>query len=264
MSLARLAAQLCAVQALLGNTLVGSNVRDSETGLIRVDADGNIATSEQRPFINVFSDDERHEDGRRSLMDSGRFTMAFEFGVTGSMPIVTAEGSYLVDADTGQIILAEREKPLDAEINIVIEIIDRQIRVALSDPDNPWAELWRKFLRGPYAVDSIRGASDKDSLRFGARKLTITGGLLAEPPYRSPVADGSAWRAFLDALDGSQIAHLKPDFEQLLGTAESDDGVDLLRRRYGHTIGEATKLGYAPVRTEAIAGHEIDEDAGSA
>ncbi|MCW4114745.1 hypothetical protein NPA31_007185 [Aurantimonas sp. MSK8Z-1] len=243
MSLSRLAAQLCAVQALRGRTLVGDNVRDSETGIIQIDADGSIATSLDRPFVNVFCDDTLAADTlRRDLWGGGRLTMSFEFGVTAAMPLVTPDGRYLIDSETDQIATAARAKPSDAQINILVELVERQIRACLMDPGNPWAELWREFMTGNYRVESLRGASDKDGLRFGARRLRVTADLLPDLPSGSPIAATSTWRRFLDALPGSQIETIAVEFAAMLGGADHEDALDALRRRYGLTRDEAGAL----------------------
>lgn len=242
--LTRLATQLCAVQALSGKTIVLDNVRDSEVGVIQIDEDGDITTSAQRPFVNVFSEDSDSESGRLELMGSNDFMQVFQFGVTSAMPLVTSDGNYLLDEETGAIVFAEREKPSDAQINILVEIIERQIRVALTDPNNDWAQLWGRFLMGPYEFKSSRGQSRSDSIRFGARQLSVSGTLIAEPAYGAAVQEGSPWQRFLELLTGSALEHLRDDFERLLGTGDPQDDLAFFQRRYGHSSGAAKALGY--------------------
>lgn len=242
--LSRLAVQICAVQALMGNTVAGQNVRDSATGVIRIDADGDIKTGEQQPFINVFSEETEQESPRLELMGPSRTTQVFQFGVTGAMPLVTAEGRYLIDEESGGILMAERQKPSDAQINIILEMIERQIRVALTDPGNPWAVLWGRFLTGPFAFTSIRGQSREESVRFGARQFAVTGTVIGEPPYGGVIRQTSVWRTFLDLLAGSDLADLAQDIERLLGTDAPGSDLEYLRRRYGHSKDAARALGY--------------------
>lgn len=246
MSLCRLAAQICAVEALRGRTLAGDNVRDSETGLIRIDEDGNIDTAEQKPFINVFCDDAEAEAERRGLMEGGKLTMTFEFGITEQMPLVTADGQFLIDEESGGIVVGEHEKPSTAGINLLVETAERQIRVALADPANPWAALWAKFMSGPFKVDSRRGGSTKNGVRFGARQLAVTGMLTVDPAFGGEIRAGSTWRRFLDALAASEHDPLVATFESLLGIG--DPALDFLEaaRRYGLATGEARALGIGP------------------
>lgn len=264
--LTRLAAQLCAVQALKGATIVQNNVRDSSVGVIAIDADGDIRTTEQKPFINVFSEDTASSGDTAALVGPSQSTQVFQFGITSAMPLITADGNYLVDAETGEIVFAERDKPSDAQINILLEVVERQIRVALTDPNNAWAELWGSFYSNTLEVKSMRGQSARESVRFGARQLSVTGTLIAEPPYGMPVKDKSIWKNFLDQLTGSEIEHVRDDIERLIGSGDLQSDLDYLRRRYGHSGEQATALGYGfeanrdpdvPIQTTVLA--DIDE-----
>lgn len=242
--LTRLAVQLCAVQALKGATIVGANVRDSEVGVNSLDQDGNIATTEQKPFVNVFSEDANATGGRLDLLGQYEFVQDFQFGVTSAMPLITGEGDYLLDAETEDILLAERVKPSDADINVLLAVIERQIGLALMDPDNAWASLWQRFWIGEVQIKSSRGQSRADGVRFGARQMSVAGQLLAEPGYGMDVRPGSAWHALLEQLPGSEIEHLAETFERLIGTDDPRGDLAFFQRRYGHGTAAADALGY--------------------
>ncbi|XWN29957.1 MAG: hypothetical protein ROR55_21045 [Devosia sp.] len=202
MSLPRLATRLATVHALRGATLVGDAVHDSAIGSIDV-----LAKQQRRPFIVVYTDDGESEP-RHGDPASGRasFTLIIEFAI-GSLEQPDPE-------NPGQMAV-----PLtDAGLELQLDIIERQIRLALKNPNQAWAKLWRKLVTSVSVIRAIRGASEDKSLRFAARQLQMDVGSLGDP--RPDEAAQEVWAMFLAAVEGDP--HTAPLSQKLRAIIEGD------------------------------------------
>ncbi len=196
--ISRAAIRICAVEALRGRTLAGQRVLDSDIGSI------DDADTERSPFIAVYTDEE-NADG---------LALVFEFGVTARMR--------LVDPVTQQPIDGDGVPETDGEIELALDMIQRQIHVALADPENAWADCWRGLFGRPTPT-SLRGADSKDGVRFAARQLRMVGRAQADPPFGHPLVTGSVWSKFMalvQASDEPGLAAKAGIFASLVGTAK--------------------------------------------
>lgn len=175
MSLNRIAARIAAVQALRGRTLVGDNVLDSQIGALDVAADGSLRTDEDRPFISVYADAAKSDDNvLRSWVDNGATEFLFEMGITAAHTET--------DEETGETTLLGVGIPAtDANFEFTLDVVARQVGDTLTDPENEWAEIFRKFLRGVNRIERARTSGDGSGIRLAAQQIKVTADLIADP-----------------------------------------------------------------------------------
>ncbi|WP_242221694.1 hypothetical protein [Shinella zoogloeoides] len=175
MSLTRIAARLAAVYALRGKTLVGDNVLDSQIGALDITADGELRTDEEKPFISVYADAAKSDDNvLRSWTDNGATDFLFEMGVTAAHTEFNDE--------TGETTLVGVGIPAtDAAFEFLLDVVARQIGDTLSDPENEWAEIFRKFHRGNARIERARTSGDGSGIRLAAQQIRLTVDLVADP-----------------------------------------------------------------------------------
>jgi hypothetical protein len=170
MSLLRLAVRIAAVAAIKNRTFAGSAVEDSAIPPLDM-----LAKDQPRPFIAVYTDDSEVEgESQRGLFGSaGKFDLVFEIGITAQMQF---------EFEDGAIKDAPGKPQTDAQMEITLDLIERQIKSALSDPSNEWGEVWRSFVSQVLEVKSLRGANAADGVRFAGRQLALSIKPFAEPP----------------------------------------------------------------------------------
>lgn len=238
MSLVRIAARIALVQALKGKTLVGQNVLDSQTGALDVDADGNLVTDQEKPFISVYADDAKVDGADaaiRAMNVNGDTDFVFEYGITSAL--VTT------DQETGESVVYPGIPSTDASLEFYLDIVARQVGDALSDSENEWAEIFRKFANSFAKMSRARTSSADNGLRLAAQQYRLTASLIADPirgvelkPVH-PLAMFFAKAAELDdPVVSTQVALMQA---QLAGT-EFQWQTDM--RRYGMTRTEADNL----------------------
>lgn len=233
MSLQRLAHRIATVKALAGRTLAGDRVRDSAIAPIDVQAGEEAA-----PFIAVYTDD--FEGRWRDLpgRDDQTLALILEIGVTARMLIADPD-------NPGNEIVSWGIPPTDAGIELTLDMIERQARIALDDEANAWAELWRTLHMGDAAYTSIRGASAEKGIRFAGRQLKVEVQPLDEPAF-GPAASG-VWSALLDAMDAdAELVNLAPAVRSLIEADTPPVDWIAVRRRFGMDDGEVTSLGLEP------------------
>lgn len=205
MSLVRLAVRLATVAALQGRTNARDAVKDS--AIPEID---DLTVNERRPYIVVYCD-----DGTVSPMSAtdlfstdGAFSLTIEIGVTAKM-------RFKVDADPNSADPAPEEveefaqPPTDDVMELALDVIGRQILIALADPQSPWAEFWRGIVKKIHKIRTVRGASAKEGLRFAGRQIEFEIEPYAEPPFGA--APTELWSKFLTLLEAKQdYAHLAP------------------------------------------------------
>ncbi len=175
MSLTRIASRIAAVYALRGRTLVGDNVLDSQIGALDITADGELRTDEEKPFISVYADAAKSEENMlRSWTDNGATDFLFEMGVTAAHTEFNDE--------TGETTLVGVGIPAtDAAFEFLLDVVARQVGDALTDPENEWAEIFRKFLRGVDRIERARTSGDGSGIRLAAQQIKVTADLIADP-----------------------------------------------------------------------------------
>lgn len=87
----------------------------------------------------------------------------------------------------------------DDAFEFYLDVVGRQVVNALSDPDNAWAEIWRRLSGSIIKIERKR-TSDATGARIAAHQLVITLDLLPDPVFGEPVAETSVWAQFLALL----------------------------------------------------------------
>lgn len=251
MSLSRFAIRLAAVQALKGRTLAGDAVRNSRIGAIDVAADGSLQVNEDRVFLDVFTDDSETTDAyRRDLHENGDLALNFESGITSTMVETDDAGQSVV---TGVGIPAT-----DDAFEATLDILDTQIRAALTNPANEWAEIWLRLTNGFSKIERKRAASADDGLRRAARQLRITLKARPDPVLNEPLAETSPFKRFR-ALVERDLPNMLPQVDMMMGLPADGYSIDMIRSAYGHTQSEADALAYTLVRDDPIAGFTVKD-----
>lgn len=235
MSLARLMLRLATVRALRGRTFAGDIVRDSEIGPI-----DETAERLRLPFVVVYTDDATSVgDGTDLMTHSGATALVLEIGVT-----------------TRATPTDEWELPTtDAGIELTIDAIERQARVALANPENSWGELWRDLVMRIGEGKSQRGAAAKEGVRFGGRQVLITVDLPRDPhPGKTP---GGIWARFLALVAADpdpNFAALAPTLTTLItGGAVNWADWQVVRAAYGLSQARADAMLLTPPGPPAAA-----------
>lgn len=241
MSLNRIAARLAAVYALRGKTLVGDNVLDSQIGALDVTADGELRTDEEKPFISVYADAAKSEENMlRSWTDNGATDFLFEMGVTAAHTEM--------DEETGATTLIGVGIPAtDAAFEFLLDVVARQIGDTLSDPENEWAEIFRKFHMGNGLIERARTSGDGSGIRLAAQQIKLTVTLMPDPVRGKELKPESPMALFFakaatvsDPVLNAQVALMQA---QIAGTS-TDWQTEL--RRYGITRTEGENMLIVP------------------
>jgi hypothetical protein len=234
MSLSRLALRIATVKALRGKTFAGNMVRDSEIAPIDETIEGETA-----PFVVVYTDESDTDPDVANEETSlfGRCTYV-------DLTIETAVTTRMKPGPGSDWAIP----PTDAGLEFTIDVIERQIRNALSDPDNAWAEMWRRLVREIKSQKSARGSSARKGVRFAGRQIVLTVDLAPEPRPGENVS--GLWRQFVDLMQSDSELSTQRDLFIALATGEAVDWTefDKIRAAYGlaNETGAALKLGPLP------------------
>ncbi|MBP1852122.1 hypothetical protein [Rhizobium halophytocola] len=242
MSLARIALRIAAVEALKGQTLVGDNVLDSPNGALDIAADGTLRTDVDTPFISVYTAEGRHANVTgRTLVENGECDLVFELAIASAMTEL--------DEETGASTIVGIGIPAsDRSFEFFLDIVQRQIFDALTDPENVWAEIYRglHYAVGKIEFSGARNTDDGQRLAGHQIRLTV---MLADDPIKGEVlSDQSALMRFVAALEGSDDASYQAQAATM--RAVMCGGVDdrqMLQRIRGLTLAEAAALGEVPL-----------------
>lgn len=235
MSLIRIAVRTAIVQALKNCTFAGSNVLDSEIGIIDINDDGiTIDDKFDKPFIAVYSDAgvvNGSGTDLRSLTLNGSVDLTFEIGVTALM----AETN-----DKGESTLVGIDIPVtDRSMEYQLDLIVRQIFVTLTDPANEWSQIFLSLTSGFQDYQRARISTGTDGLRRAAQQIKIKASLVADPVWGAPVKPASPFNKFLEKLDTA----CEPDLVTLATLLRAQLGepveeANINQRRYGMTMEE--------------------------
>lgn len=252
--LARIALRMATIAALKGKTRVGDNVLDSEITALDADADGNLTTDQQKPFITVYTNNGGDGDAApRQMHRSGHTDLVIEIAVAATM-------AYRNENDDLEV--ASGIPATDANFEFMLDVIGRQIVNALTDPRDAWAEIW-KGLSGSIIKIERKRTSDATGQRIAAHQLVITLDLLPDPVFGEPVASTSIWTQFFAKLAEPTLPNPDHDendpdspalivdplvaakaviLESLIGDPAGVLMSEAQRRRFGLTLDEARAL----------------------
>ena len=246
MSLVRIALRFATMKALKGRTIAEDRVRDSEIGPL-----DEIDTDAPAPVIIIFTDEATLEVPRRDLLSQrGSHALVIEIAITSKMK--NRPGAW--------------EIPLtDAGMELSLEVIDREINVALMDPTNAWAEIWRRFATPAGKSERRRGASaGRDGVRTAGSQLVLPVELIKDPTPGEPLSE--LWETFFTMAEAeADLAPIVPLLRSLAAGAGGLTNYEGVRAAYGLTKLEAKALLIEPAATNeaapAIASVALDETA---
>jgi hypothetical protein len=234
MSLNRLALRLLTVAALRGRTLAGEGVRDSMVTPL----DGPPAPDVQIPYLAVYTDDGMAQPAGRDLSTwNGSINLLIEFGVTAKM-------RFKLDSGEEDDVLAP--PPTDDRMELTLDVIERQIKVALTDPDNAFADLWRRLATQIKSIKTMRGAFADRGGRYAGRMLEIEIVPLADPVFGAPPT--GFWDDLLTvfAADARLQRHVAVIFSLIVGTVPAPSW-KIIQAQLGLSAAEAGSLLITPV-----------------
>jgi len=246
--------RLLTVKALRGRTWCGLRVFDSpgEPADLRL-------PSERAPYVAVYVDDgdfsltEKASIGGGSLFDpGGNCWLVIEVNVAGQGQDNPdpQEDADPTDPDIDRPVRDRQILALtDPALELRIGLIARQCMVALTSPDNPWAELWRILAPDRLEVQVRRGGSGLDqpnepAFRYASRVMRIHVGLLAEPVPGEVYGPTDFWPRVLammesddqlkgiagilrDHLDGGEVQPWEVDQMRAMLTNEGVRGIGI-------------------------------------
>ncbi|TPK15172.1 hypothetical protein FJ872_19430 [Mesorhizobium sp. B2-5-9] len=239
MSLVRIAVRIAAVEALRGRTLAGDNILDSEIGALDVDADGELRTVEDRPFVTVYTDAATTKDvdtSLRSMVQNGATQILFEAGITAAMTET--------DPDTDESRLIGIGIPAtDRAFEFHLDMVARQIGDALTDPENEWAQIFSGLIQRYVLIERARTSGDNNGVRLAAQQIKLTVDLIADPVKGEPLRATGAFAKFLAKADTIEDQAMTVQIAAIR-TAISGAAFDwqIEQRRYGMTGGEMNAL----------------------
>lgn len=211
MGIVRALIKIAATEALRGRTMAENRVHDSLIAALPMILDGEPA-----PVIAVSIDDSLSQAREGLFRTDVEMTLVLQMALARSVTVTvtTGEGE---EQQTAALEIGDA----DAALDISLDLLDRQVRVALSDPDNPWAELFRTLVPSIGRIADMRLSDPESGRRYAARIVEMTIEPIAEPAPGQEDAD--VVRAGLD-----QIAAVA-DYADLAAilSAALDEGSDL-------------------------------------
>jgi hypothetical protein len=161
-----------------------------------------------QPSQYVLGDYHRSLSGPEAIV-----TLIIEVAVAAAQPVVSDAGDKdPSDADVdrapslvGPIRIAQSDEGLEATIGFVA----RQVVTALTDADNPWAELWRTMVMKKVDAQIRRGGpiqqagKDQPAVRYASRIIRMRLGVVGDPVWGDLAAinDGGFWSKILPAFE---------------------------------------------------------------
>ncbi|MBU2533325.1 MAG: hypothetical protein KKB37_11330 [Alphaproteobacteria bacterium] len=222
----RFAIRLCAVYALEGRTFADAEVRDSE--IVPIDPEGN--DGDTKPFVAIYTDDQS-PDG---------VTLTFEIGASARMAAR--------DPESGKDVIVPGIPPTDSGIEALLDMMERQIHVALNDENNTWAQLLKIVCKDLQLTGSRRGAMKTQSgERFAGREIVFTGKPLNDPEFGREITGGSFWGRFLAQAEAEpHLVDFATKFRALLTDGTSIENWRLVLRALGASRQAGDGLGVTP------------------
>lgn len=164
MSLSRTALRLATILALsdkgrqepVAATLAGKRVHDT-----LMEPEHLFGADKPVPLIVVYTDD---DEGANRNMAGGSPTFDRTCALTLELGCATTRKT----PDGVEIGMPQT----DAELEAVLDLLEYQVRVALTDPASRWARLWGKLTRGIVDYSSTRVMDAKGETRMAARTVT--------------------------------------------------------------------------------------------
>jgi len=226
--LSRFALRAATVRALRGATWAGSRVMDSELAAI-----DDVAAEHPQPVIVVYTDDGTFKTGpHRGLAGAnGMQSLVIEIAVTQRMTV----------EHQGEQVIVYDQTWTDAKMELTLDLIERQVLCALTDPNNVWGEMWRRFAVATGDRTSNRGNSVREGVRFSGRQIMIPVELPRDPvPGAKPSALWDDFRTL--AATDPELAPALAMIDAALAGSQVEPDWTVLSRAYALTAGGADAL----------------------
>lgn len=246
MSLVRLGVRVAAVHAIMGRTYAAASVHDSKITPL-----DELVKESPSPFVIITTDDDDQEmRGRDVNAGPRRLDLVIEFGLAST----TTDGAVEVPHT-------------DAGLEIVIDLMQRQILRALIDEATEFSTVFKRLVTSINGLTSRRGASAEDGVRYAARQMIINVDTLNDPGFGVALDADHPLKALADLLEGqADTANLAaliqsaatgdaiPDYDRLL----IDLGMTTTAAR-GIALGGELEGEAAPALTEITVTSEDDD-----
>ncbi|MBB3996882.1 hypothetical protein [Aureimonas pseudogalii] len=244
MSIARIALRIAAVEAIKGRTDVGTNVLDSPNGALDIQANGELRTEEDKPFVSVFTDEGVAESiSGRGLLENGVCVLVIEAGISVAMTQTN---------DLGESVLAIGVPASDRGFEFTLGLLHRQVCDALMDPDNPWGEIWRGLANRIIKIEVGSKRTSTDGQRLAGHQARIWVDLVNDPARGEPIDPAAPIGQFLTALAASEDPDNRVFAAKLRQVVGGDVDLDWKahQRRYGMTRAALLAIGLGPVEQD--------------
>lgn len=243
MSLVRIALRQCAVKALQGMTLAGSNVLDSKIGVLGED-DNGVLVSEKNRFIAVYTEEGvATPDSQRVFHENGRVHLSIEFGVTSSMVVVEPDPN---DPEQKIQAVIPGIPFTDRLPEIYLDILGRQIRDQFSGGQSDAAKILKSLIIRVDRITCERAGSERDGEKVAAMKLTFVVQAIDDPQRQEDAGEGTPLHAFFALLDvGDDDDQRLANLMRAQIPVGADSSEDEARARIGLTLSELQALGFS-------------------
>lgn len=228
MSIVRLAVRIAAQRALLGRTYAEGRVHDSTVAPLDL-----MLQEERNPFVILYTDDDTVEVQGRDWMAGDR---ALDL-------MIEAAVATAVEVEGGVSMVIPHT---DAAMEIVIDIMQRQIVRALTDEGTEWSRLFMRMCPTLTVISARRGVSAENGVRFAARQISLQLNPIAEPPIGAALAPDHPIAEVIAAMKAD------PDLAQIGSLVEAEvQGTplpdwDRVKVDLGLALTEARSTGIAP------------------
>jgi hypothetical protein len=170
--------RMITAKALSGKTLAADRVRDSDVSDL-----SELMTAEAAPMIVIYTDDQVAEyDAKELFNPKGHILLTVQISIAGATQGEIGPDNQVVATAAGDEAPSRFYVPSTSSgLEAMIDIIEAQIKAALTDKDSVWAEIWADYVTKYRRSQSFRGASDQQGTRFAVRQFNIEVEVRSEP-----------------------------------------------------------------------------------
>lgn len=135
----------------------------------------------------------------------------------------------------------------DRNKEFFLDIVQRQIADALTDPGNMWADIYRGLHHRIVKIETAGARNTEDGQRLAGHQTRLTVELGDEPEIGKVLDPSFAFSRFLDALDASEDKSYRGQAATMRGLLQgSGSDWEAIQRRNGLTTAEVEILEYMP------------------
>ncbi|HEV7418062.1 MAG TPA: hypothetical protein VGN98_18080, partial [Tianweitania sediminis] len=184
--------------------------------------------------------------------------LVIEIGMSGAM---TEQ-----DPETDEATLVGISVPAtDRNVEFYLDVIQRQVFDALTDPDNEWAEVYRGLHYSVDKVEFVGARTNDDGAKMAGRQVRLTVAL-ADDPVRGEALDPETpllqFLTKLEAVGGDEPTYQMQAAVLRSLLTGSDDPWKSLQRRHDMTASELLAVGLGPLAADEL--QETPEMGGAA